>query len=469
MHRPREDRRKPRSAGWLPAARRLIPGLVIAAGLVLAPPADAQQAAGSTYGPVQRDDTLWDLALRFKGDAPVNAQQAMIAILRANPGAFGQGNINALRTGVTLRVPTAEDMVAITSGEAAAEFARHEEAWRTRRQTGSATPPPGPGTPPRPATPPAGTRAGGGGDAAEELRKARAAVAEMRDRLDERDEAIEDLLVQLAAARRELRAMQAAAPAPAPLPDDSADPEAGAAGSDPEPRASWLPVSPLILGSSLIVLLVLIVVVTLLRQRGAEEAYSEEPLEEGEGEERAHEEEETEGSEGSDLYEDVEVRNPYQREDGREGLPAGGGELPGEDARRGPEERARPGAAAAVATAAASAFVLEDAAADDGPAPDDEAEEPREDDSDDLPIGMDLEGDEDWDAGPEEPFGVGSDLVEDVGRPSGFTRHIEVGELDELDLGTDPAADSFPDLSADPEEEHESETGARSGRSGRRE
>ena len=453
MGHPRKALRKPRSARWRPAARRLIPGLVIAVGLAFAPPADAQQAAGSTYGPVQRADTLWELALRFRGNAPVNAQQAMIAILRANPDAFVEGNINALRTGITLRVPTATDMAAISPGEAAAEFARHEEAWRTRRQTGSAAPAPGPGAPPRPATPPAGAPAEGGEDIAEELRKARTTVAEMRERLDERDEAIEELLVQLAAARRELQAVRAAAPPP----DDSAEPESDAAGPDAAPRASWLPVSPLILGSSLIVLLVLIVVVTLLRQRGeAEEVDPEDPFEEGE--ERAWDE-----TEEPDRHEDVEARNPYHREDGREGLPAGGGELPGAE-RRNPAERARPGAATAATATAATAVVVGDAVRGDGFAPDDEAGEPREDDSDDLPIGMDLEGDEDWDPGPEEPTGAGSVPAEEAGRPSGFSRHIEVGELDELELDPDPATGPFPDLSADPEEENDPAPGARPGR-----
>ena len=77
---------------------------------------------------------------------------------------------------------------------------------------------------------------------------------------------------------------------------------------------------------------------------------------------------------------------------------------------------------------------------------------------------MDLEGEEDWDPGPQEPTGIGSVPVEDAGRPTGFSRHIEVGELDELDLDPDPAAESFPDLSADPEEEDDPETGAGPGR-----
>ena len=460
MGRPLGERRVPRPAGWLRAARRLIPALVIAAGLALAPAAHAQPAANSTYGPVQRDDTLWDLAIRFKGDAPVNSQQAMIAILRANPRAFGQGNINALRTGVTLRVPTVQDMTAITPGEAAAEFARHEQAWRTRRETGSATPAPGPGAPPRPAPTPSagGARGGGGDDAAEELREARAEVTKMRNRLAERDKAIEDLLAQLAAAQRELQAMRA-----------GALPAGEAAGSDAQARGNWLPVSPLILGSSLIVLLVLIVVVTLLRQRESMEEAQAAQTPDAEGEEPGAREE----AEEPDLGEDAEVRDPDHRKGGREVLPADGGD-PLDGARRGPAEPARRGAAAGAAAVSAVESGVgsadEELAPDEGPAPDEglapdhEVAEFPEDESDDLPIGMDLEGDEDWDVGPDEPFEVGPEPVEEAGHPSGFTRHIEVGELDELDLDADPAPDSVPDLSADLEEEPEPETDARSGR-----
>ena len=82
----------------------------------------------------------------------MNVQQAMIAILRANPEAFREGNINALRREISLRVPTAAEMAAITPAEAAAEFARHEEAWRNRQRTGTAAP--GPAAPgPAPAAP----------------------------------------------------------------------------------------------------------------------------------------------------------------------------------------------------------------------------------------------------------------------------------------------------------------------------
>lgn len=433
--------RRLRLAAWLPPARRLLPCVVVAVGIALATPADAQQAADGTYGPVRRADTLWELALRFRGDARVNAQQAMIAILRANPGAFVEGNINALRTGVTLRVPSSADMAAISPGEAAAEFARHEEAWRNRRSTGSAAP--GPQAPSRPASPPADAAPGGGEDVAEELRKVRATVADMRDRLAERDEAIEDLLVQLAAARRELRAVQAVAPAPS---DETTGGDEGAPGADSASRTSWLPVSPLILGSSLIVLLVLIVVVTLLRQRGdAEDAQSEDPFEDGE--EGSYDEEYD-----PEPYDEGEIPDSHDRADDADDLRRGGEALRGEERDEWGPSRPRPAAAVAGPALAGGAVTAHELASDD------EAGEPRRAD---LPIGMDLEGDEDWDRGPEDPSEVRMDSGEDPGSASDFHRHIEVGELDDLELDVDPEPGGYPDVPAGPGEEDDPSPGAR--------
>lgn len=425
--------RKPWMARWRPRAGRPLLWLTMAALIVLAAPADAQQAAGSTYGPVRRADTLWELALRFRGDANVNAQQVMIAILRANPEAFLDGNINALRTGVTLRVPTAAEMASISAGEAAAEFVRHEEAWRNRRRTGSAAPGPRPQTAARPAAPSPGDKV------AEELREARATVTELRERLSERDEAIEDLLVQLAAVQRELREIQRAA-APAP-PAESAPVE------DEAPGASWLPVSPLILGSSLIVLLVLIVVVTLLRQRGgAEETLDDEPGEEGM--------EEVDDEPGGDAQ--------HERAQARvERHPEGGEAAEVEPPPR--PSRAGRAAGAAVATAAA-------AAPGDGIVADDEGEDLEgEDETADLPIGMDLEGEEEWEPAPEEstegqPESRDRDTVSELGR------HVEVGELDDLELDVDAGAATFADIPADLEERDDrpKETGSGRPRRGRR-
>ncbi len=440
--------RRPLIRRWLPGAGRSIRWLTVAVLIALAAPVEAQQAPGSTYGPVRRADTLWELALRFRGEARVNAQQAMIAFLRANPEAFDDGNINALRTGVTLRVPTAADMAAVTPDEAAAEFARHEEAWRNRGRVGSAAPGPAPQAPPRPASPFAGGTPEGGEDVTEELRKARETVAELRDRLSERDEAIEDLLVQLAAAQRELRDLRAkVGPAPS---GESAAAEEEAAGEGAAPAASWLPVSPLILGSSLIVLLVLIVVVTLLRQRGAaEEALLQEPFDEG-GEDAYDERYDGDGE--SPGPEDEWADDPYPPVE----------EAPGAEPRA--REPSRTGAARAATAATA---VAASAASERGFAADDETMGSREEETADLPIGMDLEGEEPWDPAPEgsppgrsEPRGPGG--------PPEFGRHVEVGELDDLEIDAGPAPGSLPDVSTDlGERDGPPEGGAAPGRSGR--
>ncbi len=449
--------RRPWAWRWLPGAGRSIRWLAVMAVIALAAPAEAQQGAGSTYGPVRRADTLWELALRFRGDADVNAQQVMIAILRANPEAFREGNINALRTGVTLRVPSAAEIAAVTRGEAAAEFARHEEAWRNRRRTGSAAPGPAPRTPARPAATTGGAPAGeGDGDAvAEELRQAQATVAELRERLTERDEAIEELLVQLAGLQRELREIQATATPPG---GPAADEDEAAAEDAAAPRESWLPVSPLILGSSLIVLLVLIVVVTLLRQRGeGEEAPPEEPFDE---------------EEGGDGHDGEDGGRAWEEEDGQDER-LGAGVEPSEVERREPVP-VRSGAVGAAVVAATATAAAPGSGFKPGFEPgfrsgfgaDDETADLQEDETADLPIGMDLEGEEEWGPAPGKSS-AGPPGLRDSEDPTGFGRHVEVGELDELELDSGPATGSLADLPADLGEQDGPPEGAGPGRPGR--
>src|SRR6185295_10730839 len=50
-----------------------------------------------TYGPVQRSETLWAIAERFRPDG-VSMNQMMVALFEANPQAFA-GNMNVLRVG----------------------------------------------------------------------------------------------------------------------------------------------------------------------------------------------------------------------------------------------------------------------------------------------------------------------------------------------------------------------------------
>ena len=101
-------------------------------------PSDAPYASGEggEYV-VQRGDTLWGIAQRERPDSRLTMNQTMIAIYEANPGAFG-GNINLLRAGARLRVPSAGDIYRISRGDANGEVARQNEAWGS----GAVAPPP---------------------------------------------------------------------------------------------------------------------------------------------------------------------------------------------------------------------------------------------------------------------------------------------------------------------------------------
>jgi len=78
---------------------------------------------------VERGDTLYKIAGSLSsGDRPTT-HRMMIGIFRANPEAF-HGNINVLRAGAILRVPTADELSAIGAGEATTEVNRQVAAWR---------------------------------------------------------------------------------------------------------------------------------------------------------------------------------------------------------------------------------------------------------------------------------------------------------------------------------------------------
>ena len=86
------------------------------------------------YGPVQAADTLWSLAARFRPDHSVSVQRMMLALLKANPEAFEIGNVNALRAGATLRIPTREEIGPDDETAALAAVQRQHQVWAQYRQ-----------------------------------------------------------------------------------------------------------------------------------------------------------------------------------------------------------------------------------------------------------------------------------------------------------------------------------------------
>ncbi len=88
---------------------------------------------GSTYQ-VRRGDTLSGIASEAYGAAA--RQRGLVAIYRANPAAF-ERNMNELRSGAQLQLPTESDVDAIGPAEAAAEVRRQYADWsQARASTG---------------------------------------------------------------------------------------------------------------------------------------------------------------------------------------------------------------------------------------------------------------------------------------------------------------------------------------------
>lgn len=96
--------------------------------------ADVGQISGDTYGPVGRNDTLWTIAEQVRPDRDVSMEQTMLALLEANPQAFFKDNINNLKAGYVLRIPSREEMLALSRGEALAEVRMQNTEWREGRE-----------------------------------------------------------------------------------------------------------------------------------------------------------------------------------------------------------------------------------------------------------------------------------------------------------------------------------------------
>lgn len=82
-----------------------------------------------TYGPVRAVDTLWSLASRFRPEG-TSVQRMMLAMLALNPHAFTVENVNALRAGTVLTIPTSERIGVDDKSSAMEEVRRQNVAWQ---------------------------------------------------------------------------------------------------------------------------------------------------------------------------------------------------------------------------------------------------------------------------------------------------------------------------------------------------
>lgn len=90
------------------------------------------QTGSQVYGPVAANQTLWEIALQARESRDLSVQQTMLAIQRLNPEAFIDNNINLLKRGSVLRLPSAEEVRSLSMSQAVAEVAAQNGDWRAR-------------------------------------------------------------------------------------------------------------------------------------------------------------------------------------------------------------------------------------------------------------------------------------------------------------------------------------------------
>lgn len=261
-------------------------------------PAPVPAAAPGDLGPVADGQTLWSIASAVRPDPSVTVNQVMLALQRANPDAFIDGNINQLKRGAVLRIPGQDDIASLAADEAAALVRAQAESWRNRRapvpQPAEAIaeaprPAPAPRTaaaPARPApdarleiVPPSGDEAaargvqsgasgaGGGSElraelvqTQEDLAAREAEVTELRSQIGELEQQQADSQRLIEMQQAQLKALQDrlgadAPPPPAPAASAPVEPAATPADAAPaatpaEPAAAPWYFNPFVLGGA---------------------------------------------------------------------------------------------------------------------------------------------------------------------------------------------------------------------------
>ncbi|WP_417544162.1 FimV/HubP family polar landmark protein [Marinobacter sp.] len=92
-----------------------------------------------TFGPTGASDTLWTIAATVRPDNSLSMQQVMLALQDLNPNAFIDNNINRLKRGEVLRVPSAEQIRSRTRAEAVRVVAQQNQEFQKPRRPLDAT------------------------------------------------------------------------------------------------------------------------------------------------------------------------------------------------------------------------------------------------------------------------------------------------------------------------------------------
>lgn len=101
----------------------------------------ADDSALRTYGPTKRNDTMWSIATRTRPSRDITIEQHMLAIKRLNPSAFINDNINLLKVGQMLTIPTASETGSLSRQAARRQVKNEVDAWQAQKPAPAQTAP----------------------------------------------------------------------------------------------------------------------------------------------------------------------------------------------------------------------------------------------------------------------------------------------------------------------------------------
>lgn len=87
----------------------------------------------ATYGPTVANENIWQIAQRYT-TPDTTIQQVILAIVGTNSQAFTQGNLNGLKTGERLRIPSSDEVKKVPEELARGEVEAHDLAWRNKEE-----------------------------------------------------------------------------------------------------------------------------------------------------------------------------------------------------------------------------------------------------------------------------------------------------------------------------------------------
>jgi pilus assembly protein FimV len=187
-------------------------------------PSDVPAGGGDSYE-VQRGDSLSAIARRLASSTGARTDQLMVSIYRGNTQAF-EGDMNRLRAGSVLRIPSSSEIAAVSPSEASDEVRRMAGSWAASAGSSSGR---------LRLVPPSDSAAtaGSGTDNSAEVAELQGRVRDLEGQLTESKRMLELRNTELADLQAKLAASQQR-PVPAPVETPAPQPEPTEAAPAPE-------------------------------------------------------------------------------------------------------------------------------------------------------------------------------------------------------------------------------------------